>query len=138
MRAAGTDPAQVRRYEAWDKQKIIRHIKQRAKAGQDLNSKAMQEQDCKLFNAALKRYEGWDGALKAAGINPEKIYKRRRWDRERIKRDVTALWRKGTDLAAPHMRKFHSALYSAACKYFGSWTAARRACGIRKSFRRRK
>ena len=137
LRAAGIDPAGVRRYESWSEAKVIQRIKERAQEGRDLNSKAMQQQDCKLFNAALKRYESWEAALKAAHVNPELVYKRRRWDRERIKRDIGALWCNGTDLAAPYMRKHHSALYSAACKYFGSWTDARKACGIRKDFRKR-
>jgi len=138
LRAAGIEPSDVRRYESWNKDKIIRRIKKRARKGQDLNSKAMQQEDCKLFNAALKRYDGWDKALQAAGLEPDQIYKRQRWSKERIKKKIKALDRKRADLAAPAMRRDHSALYSAACKYFGSWTAARRACGIRRNFRKRK
>ena len=138
LRAAGIDPAGVRRYEAWDKQKVIRRITERARAGLELNSKSMQEQDYKLFNAALNRYDGWGEALRGAGINPDYVYKRRRWDRDTIKKQISALWRGKTDLAAPYMRQHHSALYSAACKHFGSWTAARRACGIRKDFRKKR
>jgi hypothetical protein len=138
LEAAGVSPSQVRRYESWDEKKVIRRIRERAKAGRELNSKAMQEEDCKLFNAALKRYKGWEQALRAARINPDAVYKRRRWSLDVIKQEIAALWRKGTNLAAPYMRQHHSALYSAACKYFGSWMAARRACGIRKNFRRKK
>jgi len=138
LRAAGIDPSRVRRYESWDEAKIIRRIQERAAAMLPLNSKAMQQDDCKLFNAALKRYEGWDRALQAAGIDPERVYKRHRWSKDRIKRRIKELNAKGQDLAAPAMRANHSALYSAACKYFGSWTAARRACGIRRNFRKRK
>ena len=138
LRAAGVAPSEVRRYEPWDEEKVIRRIRERARAGRQLNSKAMQEEDCKLFNAALKRYDGWEEALKAARINPDLVYKRRRWSKDIIKKEITALRRKGTNLAAPYMREHHSALYSAACKYFGSWTAARRACGVRKNFRKRK
>ena len=138
MTAAGIDPATVRRYEAWNEDKIIRNIKQRNKAGLDLNSKAMQSEDCKLFNAALKRYGGWDKALVAAGIDPDDVYKRHRWSKELIRKQIKQLSQEGQDLAAPAMRQDHSALYSAACKYFGSWTGARRACGIRRNFRKRK
>lgn len=138
LRAAGIDPAQVRRYETWNKDRVIRGIKDRAKAGEGLNSKTMQEQACKLFNAALKRFGNWGSALKAAGINPARVYKRRRWDQAIVKKEIKALLRSKTDLAASFVRQHHQALYSASCKYFGSWTAARRASGVRKSFRKRK
>ena len=136
--AAGLSAARVRRYEAWDEEKIIRRIKERWRRGRPLNSKAMQDQDSKLFNAALNYFGGWDKALEAAGIAPEAVYKRRRWSIDIIKQEIKALNRAGEDLAAPNMRQNHSSLYSAACKYFGTWTGAREACGIRKNFHRKK
>lgn len=138
LAAAQVEPAGVRRYESWNEEKVIARIKQRAQAGLEMNSKSMQEQDCKLFNAALKRFQKWQEALKAAGIEPEAVYKRRHWDKAQIRDEVRALWKSGADLAAPGMRRERPALYSAAIKYFGSWTAARMACGIRKNFRKRK
>ncbi len=138
LEAAGLDPAEIRRYEAWDEDRIIRMIKERAKIGKPLNSKAMQDEDSKLFNAALNYFGGWAKALKGAGINPAKVYKRRRWSTDIIKKEIKALHRAGVHLAAPNMRENHSSLYSAACKYFGSWTAAREACGIRRNYHRKK
>jgi hypothetical protein len=136
LAAAGVDPREVRRYEAWSEDKIVAKIKDRAKAKKPLNSKAMQDEDSKLFNAALNYFGGWDKALEAAGIAPETVYKRRRWNTDIIKAEIKALNKAGEDLAAPNMRKNHSSLYSAACKYFGTWTAAREACGIKKNFHR--
>jgi len=138
LEAAGVDPSDVRRYESWDEERIIGRIRRRRRAGKALNSKAMQDQDSKLFNAALNYFGGWDKALEAAGIDPEDVYKRRRWSRELIREEITELDAGGEDLAAPNMRENHSSLYSAACKYFGSWTSAREACGIKKNFHRKK
>ena len=137
LKAAGLDPAEVRRYEAWDEAKIIGRIKRRSKGGLPLNSKAMQDGESKLFNAALNYFGGWDKALEAAGIAAKTVYKRRRWNAELIKEQIKALHKAGEDLAAPNMRRHHSPLYSAACKYFGAWTAAREACGIRKDYLKR-
>ncbi len=134
LRAAGVDPADVRRYESWDEEKIIRRIKERRRKGLPLNSKAMQEQDSKLFNAALNYFGGWSEALMASDVDPEEVYKRRRWSRDIIMDEIKQLNRRGEDLAAPNMRENHSALYSAACKYFGTWTGAREACGIKTNF----
>ncbi len=134
LRAAELDPADVRRYESWDEDKIIRRIRERKREGLPLNSKAMQEQDSKLFNAALNYFGGWSEALMASGVDPEDVYKRRRWSREIIMEEIKELERQDEDLAAPNMRENHSALYSAACKYFGTWTSAREACGIKKNF----
>lgn len=138
LEAAGVSPSKIRRYEAWDEEKIITQIKDRGKRGKALNSKAMQDEDSKLFNAALNYFQGWDKALRAAGIVPEDVYKRRRWNKDIIRKEIKGLNRKGVYLAAPNMRQNHSSLYSAACKYFGSWTGAREACGIRKNFHKKK
>ena len=138
LEASGIAPAKVRRYEAWDEAKIVRSIKARAGRKKPLNSKAMQDEDSKLFNAALNYFGGWDKALVAAGIRPEDVYKRRRWNVDIIKKEIKGLHRAGEDLAAPNMRTNHSSLYSAACKYFKTWTAAREACGIRRNFHKRK
>lgn len=136
LQAAGTAPGEVRRYEAWDCEKVLAGIRERARGGLALNAKTMQAEDSRLFNAALKRYAGWDVALRAAGVDPAAVYKRRRWDKARIREEIRCLWQAGEDMASPHMRGHHSALYSAACKHFGSWTIARSACGIRKGVRK--
>ena len=138
LEAAGLSPADVRRYEAWSEEKIVRRLKKRRRCRQPLNSKAMQDADSKLFNAALNYFGSWERALRAAGMRPEEVYKRRRWSKDVIKKEIKALNREGEDLAAPNMRRKHSSLYSAACKYFGTWTAAREACGIRRNFHRKK
>jgi len=136
--AAGLDASQVRRYKAWSEERIVKGIRERRKKRQALNSKAMQEEDSKLFNAALNYFGSWDKALIAAGVAPKDVYRRRRWSPEIIKGEIRGLQREGEELAAPNMRRNHSALYSAACKYFGTWTAAREACGIRKNYHRKK
>ena len=139
LRAAGLDPARVRRYESWSREKIVQRIKRRAAEGRPLNSKAMQQDDSKLFNAALNYFGAWEKALRAAGQAPwyETLAMAKDLGNVEIRRRIRALERAGVNLAAPNMRKHYSSLYSAACKYFGSWTAAREACGIRRKFRGR-
>lgn len=136
LHASGIDPKSVRRYQSWDSEKVIEQITERKEKNLALNSKQMQIEDSKLFNAALKRFGSWDKALEAAGIDAVKVYKRRRWNKKLIKAEIQFLSAMGYDLAAPAMRKNFCGLYSAGCKYFGSWTAARRAAGIRRSYRR--
>jgi len=132
LRAAGVDPSEVRRYESWSPGKIIARIKHRAGAGEPLNSKAMQEEAPKLFSAALSYFGSWQSALRAAGLDPQQFYRRRRWTRELIKNEIQALHRSGESMAASNIRKKYTALYSAACKHFGGWTVARQECGIKK------
>jgi hypothetical protein len=130
LEAAGIDPDSVRRYEAWSKKKIVSQIRARNKAKEPLNSKAMQDDSPRLFNAALNYFGAWEAALRAARISPDRVYLRRRWSKEAIIKDITALYKAGEPMGATFMRRSHSALYSAACKYFGAWTTARLACGI--------
>jgi hypothetical protein len=137
LEAAGIDPASERRYESWSEKKVIERIRQRRDAGKSLSSKDLQQEDSRLFNAALKRFDSWQNALIAAGISPAKVYKRRRWSTELIVKEIQLLHSMGYDLAAPAMRRDFCGLYSAGCKYFGSWSKARKAAGITANYRRR-
>jgi hypothetical protein len=61
--------------------------------GVDLNAKSMEEYDITLITAARRRFESWDKALTAAGLDYKKIVLRKPFKRGR--REA------GADAAAP-------------------------------------
>lgn len=75
--AAGLDINEITRYQHWNHDKVIQAIKERHKEGKPLSSKALQTTDQSLFCAARRRFGSWDGALAAAGLDPNKIRLRR-------------------------------------------------------------
>ena len=73
----------------------------------------------------------YDAALRAAGLQPSRIRKRRAWDKPLVIRALRASKAKGVDLSSTSLRHEDPALYGAAIRLFGGLPAARAAAGIR-------
>jgi hypothetical protein len=70
VEAAGFNYAEVSRYRRWTPERIICELRTLSRNGQALNSKAVQKHHCALFTAGRRRFGSWDGALEAAGLDP--------------------------------------------------------------------
>ena len=87
VRESGIDYDTIRRYKAWDRDKIIDRIIELNEQGIDLNWRNVSEKaDPGMAAAALRkgRFKSWNDALKCAGLNPEDVCKYQRWDNDRI------------------------------------------------------
>ena len=71
--AAGLDYSKIRRYREWDEATILKEMKELHEKGIDLNAKSMEDYDITLITAARRRFESWDRALTAAGLDYRKI-----------------------------------------------------------------
>ncbi len=71
--AAGLDYAQIRRYREWDADTIKKKIVELSNKDIDLNAKFMEEYDITLITAARRRFDSWDKALTAAGLDYKSI-----------------------------------------------------------------
>ena len=81
--AAGLDYSQIRRYREWDEETITRQVRELHAQGIDLNAKNMEEYDITLITAARRRFDSWDRALTAAGLDYKKIVLRSPFKRRR-------------------------------------------------------
>lgn len=81
--AAGLDYGLIRRYREWDEATITNRLKELHDKGVDLNAKSMEEYDITLITAARRRFESWDRALTAAGLDYKKIVLRSPFKRRR-------------------------------------------------------
>lgn len=81
IEAAGIDYQEVRRYHQWDEQTIINRIRELYEQGVSLNAKSIEEVDIPLITAARRRFESWDKALQAAGLDYKQIVLRRPFKR---------------------------------------------------------
>jgi hypothetical protein len=77
IEAAGIDYQEVRRYHQWDEETIIRRVRELYEQGVPLNAKHIEEIDIPLITAARRRFESWDKALQAAGLDYKQIVLRR-------------------------------------------------------------
>ena len=71
--AAGLNYSSIRRYREWSDEKIISEIKEMHGKGLNMNAKAMEEHDITLITAARRRFESWDKALTASGLDYKTI-----------------------------------------------------------------
>lgn len=131
LTAAGLDADEVNRYRKWDQETILFELRSRYKSHEPLNSGAIQREDPGLHAAAVRHFSTYDEALKAAKIDPRKVRERKRWDKGEVTKALKAAKRAGQGLSDSAVRKDQPALYGAAIRLFGSFTAARDAAGIK-------
>lgn len=131
LTAAGLDADDVNRYRKWDRETILFELKARHKDREPLNSGAIQRDDPGLHAAAVRHFGAYDAALRAGKIDPDRVRRRRRWDKAEVTRSLKAAKRAGKKLSDSAVRKDQPALYGAAVRLFGTFTAARAAAGIK-------
>ena len=83
IQAAGLDYDIIRRYQEWDEQAVIDRLQELHTQGIDLNAKSMEEYDITLITAARRRFDSWDKALTAAGLDSSKIVLRKPFKRKK-------------------------------------------------------
>jgi hypothetical protein len=109
---------------------ILKAILKREYDGLPLNRRALLRQDRELHNAILRAFRGWDHALRAAGIDPDRVRRQRRWSRRAIIEGILKLAGEGRPLNAAAVQKAEPNLASAALRWFHSWAEALDAAGI--------
>ncbi|MHB1460245.1 MAG: homing endonuclease associated repeat-containing protein [Armatimonadota bacterium] len=77
VEAAGIDYDSVRRYTEWSEELIITRLKRLHADGHPLNARAIELLDMPLVTAARRRFESWEKALYAAGIDGKRYILRR-------------------------------------------------------------
>lgn len=131
LQAAGLDADDVSMYRRWDRGSILFELRGLAREKEPLNSGAIQKSDPGLHAAVVRHFESYDGALRAAKLEPSDHRQRRRWTKEGVARELKALCR-GRRPTTAEMREKHSALYGAATRLFGGIPAAMAAAGVKK------
>ena len=137
IEACGLDYKKVRKYRTWTNERVVREILSLKKTSAPLSSKHIQTEHKPLYMAAIRRFGGWNAALRKAGIDNRRIRLRQAKTPEEIKTEILDLYHRGVSLAYPYMREHHSELLAAGMKKLGggSWQHARIACGIESNYR---
>ena len=131
LHAAGLEADDVNRYRKWTKESVVGELKARSRGEAPMNSGAVQRADPGLHAAAVRHFAGYDQALRAAKLDPDKVRQRKVWDKADVTRGLRAARKAGRHLSDSSVRREQPALYGAAVRLFGSFTAAREAAGIK-------
>lgn len=130
LHGAGLDADTVSRYRKWDRNAIIYELKARVADDEAMNSGALQQEDPGLHAAAVRHFGSYDAALKAAKVKPDDVRRRRSWTKPEVITALKGMRREGNRLSDSAIRNENAALYGAAVRLFGTFTAAREAAGI--------
>ena len=131
LHAAGLDADEISRYRRWDRNSILFELKGRARDGEPMSSGALQKDDPGLHAAAVRHFRAYDAALRAAGLNPGDFRQRISWDKQLVLKEIRQAAKAGKRLADSQVRRDTPALYGAAIRLFGTFTAARKLAGVK-------
>ena len=109
---------------------VLKAILEREHDGLPLNRAALLREDRGLHNAILRTFPSWDHALRAAGIDPDRIHGHRRWSRQAVIQRILELASQGRPLNAGAVQKADATLASATLRWFRCWDDALDAAGI--------
>lgn len=133
VRLAGIDYSQIRRKPCWSSERIIKVIRKAHRQGIELQwSKVSVRRDefGWAAKAAIRQWGGWPAALKAAGLDPDRIGRYRRWDEKAIVAELRARARRGQPINSGVIQAELAGLYGAAVRRFGSYDAAMAKAGV--------
>ena len=131
LQAAGMDAGDVSQYRAWDKNTVLFDLKSRAADSEALNSGALQKEDAGLHAAAVRHFGSYEAALKAAKLDPDALRLRKKWTKESVIKAIKSANARGAAMSDSALREQYPALYGASVRLFGSYTAARKAAGVK-------
>jgi hypothetical protein len=121
--------------QTWDKELILKALRQRHRAGGNLAYSAMSKSDQSLVSAAAYHFDSYKAAVEAAGINYARVARRPRWTKQAIIAMIKAARRKGEDLhwSAVTRRRDELGLAAFASlqpRLFGRWDRALQGAGL--------
>ncbi len=131
LQAAGLDADDISRYRHWDRSTIASELRTRHRAGKALNSGSLQKENPGLHAAAVRHFGHYDAALRFAKIDPTRFRQRRKWSKPDVLRSIKSAAANGQSVSDSHVRRQFPALYGAAVRLFGGFTAARTAAKIK-------
>lgn len=129
--AAGLPRRDPRPGIIYDRRVVIYGLTKLYAEGHDINVAAfLGSSHMNLMTAGIRLFGSHDKALAAAGFDPEKIRKQRRWSKSKVLREIRALEKAGARLNWWTIGQTHPALCGVAVRLFGTWGQAVEAAGI--------
>jgi len=130
--AANLDYTAVRKTTRWTQDRVIAEVRKAAGRGESLNRTMVTRSHPNLVYGAIGCFGSWDGALRAAGLNPEEIRLTKPsgyWTVDRIVEAIHQRASNGGALHASSCKMEDRSLYTSAVRTCGSWDAALKAAG---------
>lgn len=115
--------------EQWTREKLLEALADLHARGVSLSANTVREMgEGRLINAAVRLFGSWDAARRRAIDDFTPLLKT--WTKRRVTQAIRERHAQGLSLSATIVAKEDAPLAGAAHRYFGSWTAARKAARV--------
>ena len=128
VQAAGIAPRRVLTWERWSPAKILMMIRHLAQRKRPLTVVQMERRYGNMVSAARRHFGSWSKAVLAAGVDPTRLQRVVRWNRERVIEAILTRALRNESLVARLVAP--RSLVDAAQRFFGSWAEAVTAAGL--------
>jgi hypothetical protein len=126
--AAGIAPERVLVSERWSPARILTKIRHISRRRRPLTTDQMERRYCNLVSAARRHFGSWSKAVLAAGVDPSRLQRVVRWNRERVIEAILTRALRNESLVARLVEP--RSLVEAAQRFLGDWPAAVAAAGL--------
>lgn len=136
LKAAGIDYQELlgEHPYRWTRKQIVAEIQRRMEAGKTLCRMEILRNEPRMKRfcyAATHQFGNWSKALRAAGLNPDRIRNRDgMWPRERVLTGIRRRYEQGKFLNTDLMLRDDLPLHAAGRRHFGTWKEAIEKAGI--------
>jgi hypothetical protein len=110
VRAAGADPARHRLRGTWDRERVVAEIRDLVRRKARLTGTDVERHHPELHGAAFRTYGNWSAALRAAGLDPSRHRKGKKWTVETV-----AAWVRRTHARSGDIRQVGVPTAAVAC-----------------------
>ncbi|MBI3271764.1 MAG: hypothetical protein HYZ53_22425 [Planctomycetes bacterium] len=130
FRELGLDPQGIRLPHVWPRERVVALLQERARRGRPLASRVTDAEERGLVSAARERFGSYAAALRAAGLDPAVLKRKRYWTRERVIARLQERARQGKQSGHGELAADDRSLLAGVQLCFGSLVVARKAAGV--------
>ncbi len=131
LRKAGINPHDINPLTIWTKKKLIWTILDLCERNIPLDSTNL----CSIgqrtvITGGAYLFGSWPNAIKAAGLDYEKVRRLKSWSKRKVVKAVRRLADQGLKLNSEFMKRYDCSLWGVGKFYFGSWKNCLQAAGF--------
>lgn len=123
LKKIGLDYSLIRRYQTWNKQRVIEEFEKYTNNNENLRESVLQNKNSALYKQIRIYFKNYKTFLTKIGYEYNNIRGKIEWTEEKINKEFEKYLNEGKDLKASSMNRENNALYSAIKRKFETYGA---------------